>query len=104
MPPLRVGGNSRHSDIDVEVEVSSIAAGFLGPCQEGRLLALDEFADASLLHLAEGIARKLIDDQYLLRNLEPGKALACQCPQRLRVGGPSERYYALSSADCTDCA
>ena len=52
----------------------------------GRLLLLDEFADASLLHLAEGIARKLVDDEHLLRHLEPGKALACQCPQRLRVG------------------
>ena len=72
VPPLRVGGNSRHSDIDVEVEVSSIATGFLGPCQEGRLLALDKFANASLLDLAEGVARQFIHDEHLLGHLEPG--------------------------------
>ena len=71
-PPLLAGGNSRHSENDVEVEVSSLAAGLLVPCQGDDLLALDEFANASLLDLAEGVARQFIHDEHLLGHLEPG--------------------------------
>ena len=71
-PPLLVGGNSRDSDIDVEAEVSPLAAGLLGPRQGGRLLLLDEFPKTGLLDLAEGVARQFIHDEHLLGHFEPG--------------------------------